>query len=173
MKNFFGRIVFSVTFCFDDCPPLSAGIDENGYRLVLRHTGNQITIEDFMQLYLKRFLSGPFVNDVKNSHFRDPMLPFYWLETNGVRLDAFDTQGLKSSSIYFRTLSGNSTTWPFLFENNCLLVENNTQISYTDMGELCAYSSFRPKSVDGLSQKAVFFLEQVPHAQMISLFGPC
>ena len=110
-----------------------------------------------MQLYLKRFLSGPFVNDVKNSHFRDPMLPFYWLETTGVRLGAFDTQGLKSSSIYFRTLSGNSTTWPFLFENNCLLVENNTQISYTDMGELCAYSSFRPKSVDGLSQKAVFF----------------
>ena len=73
---------------FPQCPAHMKEGDYGGYKLALRHTGNEISAEQFLQLARTGKIDT--LSSCPGSQYRDPDLDFYWSEVEEAILDIYD-----------------------------------------------------------------------------------
>ena len=80
--------------------------DSDGYRLVFRHTGNEISISDFYNFYRTGVLESHIRNGCPGSQYRDPNLHFFWGDATDIVLDIFDTNYNRVAYVTFALPQG-------------------------------------------------------------------
>lgn len=120
-------------------------VDKEGYRLVFRHTSNQLTIKDFVNFFLKGVLPGAFFNNQQSSQYKEEHFFKFWHDTKTVRLDAFDMQGKLKKSTFFDIPKRDGkefTTWAKVFGENCEYISNKKNKQYNKISKECKHSLF-------------------------------